>query len=470
MRLRTHLFLLLSVFGILPLSIVAVGLVAILRMHPTMQDTVSAAIPMGAGFAAGLMLLGIGGAAFVLSRRVTAPFELISQALQAAARGELTAAIQYLPPVSAETPSSPSTAGEIEQGLAALLRQADGLVLLLNRIARGEVPPLPPLQSEQDAVGQSVQRMTAYLQQVTTTVHAIAQGDLSQKSQPQSQSDMLGGAFQQIGQLRDTMTQIMSQADQFRDASENLKNISTDMAHDAEQASQKIQVVTCTSQQMTQLVNSIAHVIEDLSASLKEISQKTIDVSDTVTRAVKITAAATNAMTQLETQSREIGEITQVITAITQQTNLLALNATIEAARAGDSGRGFAVVANEVKQLAQETARSAGDITHNIDKIQARIHEAVAAMSTLVTIITQIHDISKDIAISVGEQTHATTNISNDLAGAALETDHVAAAVADVAGVSKNALDQAVLVLMAADELGVLADHLQHLVERFKVA
>ena len=73
---------------------------------------------------------------------------------------------------------------------------------------------------------------------------------------------------------------------------------------------------------------------------------------------------------ELAQSVNQIGGFVSIITKIADQTNLLALNAAIEAARAGDQGRGFAVVAEEVRKLAEESGRAAGEISGLIEKLQ----------------------------------------------------------------------------------------------------
>ncbi|MBU6136856.1 methyl-accepting chemotaxis protein [Clostridium tertium] len=99
--------------------------------------------------------------------------------------------------------------------------------------------------------------------------------------------------------------------------------------------------------------------------NLSEIYEKNKEASENMALKVDM----------LSTKSEEIGIIIDAIKSITEQTNLLALNASIEAARAGEVGRGFAVVAEEVRKLAEESAKSATEINSVIGEIKGNIKE-----------------------------------------------------------------------------------------------
>ena len=128
------------------------------------------------------------------------------------------------------------------------------------------------------------------------------------------------------------------------------------------------------------------------------------------------------AMDRINTASTRIGDIISEIESIATQTNLLSLNASIEAARAGESGRGFSVVADQIRVLANQSAKAAVDTRELIEGSIREVTEgnraaehAASAIESVVDGIKQIADFSKDLKNMMEEQTDAMRKAENGI-------------------------------------------------------
>lgn len=183
--------------------------------------------------------------------------------------------------------------------------------------------------------------------------------------------------------------------------------------------------------------NTVAAASEQLAKSINEISEQVVRASEISGSAVE-RARETNQQVQgLAEAATKIGDVVKLINDIASQTNLLALNATIEAARAGEAGKGFAVVANEVKSLANQTAKATDEISSQIKSIQSATNGAVGAIGSIAEVIEQISDISTAISAAVEEQGAATQEVTSNITGvsqASSETGHAASETLSAAG------------------------------------
>jgi methyl-accepting chemotaxis protein len=194
----------------------------------------------------------------------------------------------------------------------------------------------------------------------------------------------LGDALREVGE---NARAIDAGASQIRAAADDLSRRTEQQAASVEETAAALEQITATVKHSTRRAEEAG----DLVARTHSGAEKSGDI---VRRAVA-------AMQEIETSSSEITSIIGVIDEIAFQTNLLALNAGVEAARAGEAGKGFAVVAQEVRELAQRSAKAAKEIKALITTSGEQVRTGVSLVGdtgrSLQTIVVEVQEINSHV-------------------------------------------------------------------------
>lgn len=352
------------------------------------------------------------------------------------------------------------------------------------------------------------------LKRLTIEVEKVKGGDLSSSIQSHSKDEfgvltaafqgmvhdlrtVIGGMNKSAAQLVQTSGALLTNADEIREGSQqvtaSMAQIASGTDIQRKQTQEGADVMAELSLGIHQAAAASTVVSEKASLTLAEAEngfQKVTDVVGQMNSIHESVQQSSEAIKQLDQKSSEVSDILHVIQAISSQTNLLALNAAIEAARAGEHGRGFAVVADEVRKLAEQSAQSASDVATLLANMNKDTARSVDTMSVVVeqvqsgiSVVQEAGKAFETILFSIKEIASQIQEVSSVSEEMSASSEEFAASVADSAQIAAESADSTEKVMAVTvkqndltrymstsiQSLAEMAEVLDRLAQKFKL-
>ena len=323
-----------------------------------------------------LMSAGIGGTSlliivlvtWILRRRIVLPIDRLTRSMLRLANGDASDA--------AEAANDEAVARRASQ------RDEIGRMAAALQVFRDNTVKVQTLQAEAERAEEVASaRRRAAIQEMVTAV---------EREMEQALTAVMG----QAGNMNQTVAEMSGRADRMTASADG--------------------AATAAGQALSS-AQTVAAAAEQLAASIGEISRQVTHSTAVANRSITLAGEAQTIVGGLSETAGKIGTVVELIRRIAEQTNLLALNATIEAARAGDAGKGFTVVASEVKNLANQTARSTEEIAQQIEAVQEATGQMANAIEKVTDTIGEMGTVATTIASAVEQQSASTQEISRTI-------------------------------------------------------